>query len=86
LPTETPEEFEKYGKYEFYINPTHLSRMSENEREEYLNQLSNTVINKFGIVETDDEKAIDQKIHGVIEDMDKKDFNEGSYNSDYDFD
>ena len=86
LPTETPEEFEKYAKYEMYINPTHISRVSENEREQYLSELSNQVITKFGIVETDDEKAIDQKIHSVIEDMDKTNFNEGSYSSDYDFD
>ena len=86
LPTETEEEFERYGKYQLFLNQNHIWKQSEDEKDLIMKPLADKVIAKFDIVETDDKETIDQKIHNGIIEMDKVDFNEGSYRSDYDFD
>ena len=86
MPNEKEEDFERHSKYQLYLNPNHLWKQSDAERNAYMKPLIDKVVSNSGIVETDGKEEIDQKIHDGIIKLDKVDFNEGRYCSDYDFD
>ena len=87
FPNEKEENFIQNGKtYELYLNLKHISFLNQEQQNEILKPISLKITRDFYISPNDDADAINTKIiRGIIQ-KDKVNYNQGTYESDFDFD
>lgn len=87
LPKESEESFiSRNEAYEMYLNTNHISNKTKEQQEEFLKPIGLNIQKMFDIKSTDSELDVSLKIAKGIQEKNKINYNQGTYESDFDFD